>query len=62
MADAKTDTTRKTFTISKATLRYLERLAEKGIHGSEWSGVARGFVEEGVRQAIKDGFIKQEDN
>ena len=62
MAEAKTDTTRKTFTISVKTLHYLERLAERGIHGSEWSGVARNFVEEGVRQAIKNGFITQDDD
>ena len=61
MADSKTDTIRKTLTISKLTLRYLERLAERGIHGSEWSGVARGFIEEGVRRAIKEGFIEQDD-
>lgn len=59
MANGKTDTVRKTITLSKPTIRYLERLAEYGVHGSKWSGVAQNFVEEGVRRAIKEGFIKQ---
>lgn len=61
MSKGKAKTVRKTITIAVTTFRYLERLAEKGTHGSDWSGVARGFVEEGVRQAIKDGFINLED-
>ena len=62
MAETKTPTTRKALTLSKKSLTYLERLAERGIHGSEWSGVARNFIDEGIRQAIKDGFIKQDDD
>ncbi len=61
MVESKTETVRKTFTISKKALRYLDRLAELGIHGSEWSGVARNFVEQGIQQAIKDGFITLDD-
>ena len=61
MTAAKTDTVRKTITLSKATVRHLERLAIIGIHGSEWSGVARTFVEAGVRQAIQDDYIKLDD-
>jgi len=62
MAETKTPTVRRTLTVSKKSFLYLERLAEHGIHGSEWSGVARNFIEEGIRQAIKEGFIKHDDN
>ncbi len=61
MANGKAETKRKTLTLTTITLRYLEKLAEGGIHGSDWSGVARGFVEEGVRRAIKEGFIDNSD-
>ena len=62
MTETKTPTMRKALTLSKKSFAYLERLAERGIHGSEWSGVARNFIEEGIQQAIKDGFIKQDDD
>ena len=57
MANGKAPTTRKTITLSLITVRYLEALAFKGTHGSDWSGVATNFVEKGIRQAIKDGFL-----
>ena len=60
MPDGKPETVRKTITLSKATLRHLEKLAKKGLHGSGWSGVAQGFVEKGVRKAIRQGFIEDE--
>ena len=59
MADGKPDTDRKAITLTKITFRYLEKLAEGGIHGFDWSGVARGFIEEGVRRAIKEGFVNK---
>ena len=62
MTDGKADTVRKTLTLTKITLRYLEKLAEGGVHGSDWAGVARGFVEKGVREAIREGFIDRSDS
>ena len=62
MAKTKTATVRKTLTLSRQDYRYLEILAERGIHGSEWSGVARNFVEEGIRRAIKDGFVNLDED
>ena len=48
-------------TFSRVTQRRLEALAAKGTHGSGRTDVIRHFVEEGLRQAIKDGFISVED-
>ena len=58
MAQGKTPTKRKTITFAVATLEYLEQLASKGTHGSDVTDVARNLVEEGVRSAIKEGFIR----
>jgi len=61
MAQGKAPTTRKSITLAESTIRYLEKLACKGTHGSTVTGVATTLVEEGVRLAIKEGFIKIED-
>lgn len=58
MAD---NTDRKAITLAKVSFRYMERLAEKGTHGSDWVGVARGFIEAGIRDAIERGYLKIED-
>ena len=58
MADAKAETVRKTITLTRISVRYLEVLAKKGTHGSDWSGIATNFVEKGIRQAIQDGFLE----
>ena len=62
MAEGKTPTRRKTITLAETTIDYLEQLASKGTHGSDVVGVARGMIEEGVRVAIKEGFIKLHDD
>lgn len=61
MGTAKAATVRKTITLSRITVRYLETLARKATHGSDWSRVATNFIEEGVRQAIKDGFLTMDE-
>lgn len=58
MAQGKSPTTRKNVTFSATTVEYLEELATKGTHGSDVAGVIRTMVEEGVRNAIRDGFIE----
>jgi hypothetical protein len=40
------------------TIRYLEDLAGKGTHGSSAPAVGRKLIEDGIRTAIKEGFIK----
>ena len=58
MAGEKADTVRKTITLTRISVKYLETLAKKGTHGSDWSGIATNFVEKGLREAIKDGFME----
>ncbi len=61
MAQGKAPTTRKTLTLAVMTVRYLEDLAKLGTHGSDVTGVGRTLIEEGVRAAIRDGFIVSRD-
>lgn len=62
MAQGKTQTVRKNVTFSAATLDYLETLASKGTHGSDAIAVIRTMVEEGVRAAIREGFIERRES
>jgi hypothetical protein len=57
VAQGKSQTVRKNVTFSAVTVEYLEELASKGTHGSDVVAVIRTMVEEGVRRAIRDGFI-----
>jgi len=61
MSKGKVPTARKTLTLTGATLTYLERIAARGTHGWDVADVARQFVEDGVRQAIKEGFVELDD-
>jgi anti-sigma regulatory factor (Ser/Thr protein kinase) len=56
-AQGKSQTTRMNVTFSVTTVEYLEELATKGTHGSDVVSAIRTMVEEGVRNAIRDGFI-----
>jgi hypothetical protein len=58
VAQGKTATVRKNVTLAAATVDYLEQLASAGTHGSDVVSVIRTMVEEGVRDAIKQGFIE----
>jgi hypothetical protein len=44
-------------TLSFATVRYLLALSKKGTHGPSIPRVMAALIEEGVRNAIKDGFL-----
>lgn len=57
-AQGKSATVRKNVTFSAMTVDYLEELASKGTHGSDVVSVIRTMVEDGVRSAIRDGFIE----
>lgn len=57
MAQGKAPTQRKTITFAVGTVEYLEQLASKGTHGNDVTNVIRTLVEEGIRSAIKEGFI-----
>jgi len=56
-AQGRAQTVRKNVMLSSTTVDYLEKLASKGTHGSDVVSVIRTMIEEGVRNAIRDGFI-----
>nr|NUR37550.1 hypothetical protein [Sphingomonas sp.] len=62
MSQGKTKTVRKNVTLSAATVQYLEELARAGTHGSDVVAVIRTLVEQGVRQAIRDGDLQRHGN
>jgi len=51
-------TERKPITLAVATWDYLEQLSRLGTHGTSVPDVAKTLIEEGIRQAIKDGFLR----
>lgn len=53
------DTDRRPVTLAVATWHYLDQLSKLGTHGTSVPDVAKTLIEDGVRQAIKDGFLKQ---
>ena len=53
------DTDRRPLTLAVATWEYLDQLSKLGTHGTSVPDVAKTLIEEGIRQAIKDGFLKQ---
>ena len=62
MATEKAETDRIPVTLALATIAYLEKLVRQGTHGTSVPGVARTLIEEGVRNAIKDGLLSIRDN
>jgi len=55
------DTDRRSITLSQKTWAYLEELSKQGTHGTNVPDVAKSLIEEGVRQAVRDGFLKLKD-
>ncbi len=53
------DTDRRPVTLAVATWSYLDQLSKLGTHGTSVPDVAKTLIEEGIRRAIKDGFLKQ---
>src|SRR5215471_1582234 len=53
------DTDRRPITLAVATWAFLDQLSKLGTHGTSVPDVAKALIEEGIRQAIKDGFLKQ---
>lgn len=53
------DTERRPITLAVATWSYLDQLSKLGTHGTSIPDVAKTLIEEGIRQAIKEGFLKQ---
>jgi hypothetical protein len=53
------DTERRPITLAVATWEYLDQLSKLGTHGTSVPDVAKTLIEDGIRQAIEDGFLKQ---
>jgi hypothetical protein len=53
------DTDRRPITLAVATWEYLDQLSKLGTHGTSVPDVTKTLIEEGIRQAIKDGFLRQ---
>ena len=51
------DTERRPVTLAVATWKFLDQLSKQGTHGTSVPDVAKTLIEEGIRQAIKDGFL-----
>lgn len=60
--DDRSDTTKKSVTITILTLKRLERLARRQTHGATAAAVMTNFIESGVRDAIERGYISLEDS
>jgi hypothetical protein len=43
------------------TMAFLTILGTKGTHGKDDKAAARALIEQGIRQAIKEGFLTPED-
>jgi hypothetical protein len=48
--------------LSPDTHHYLKELVSKGTHGTSVPAVGRTLIEQGVRAAIRQGFIKIKDD
>ena len=53
------ETERRPVTLAVATWTFLDQMSKLGTHGTSVPDVAKTLIEEGIRQAIKDGFLKQ---
>jgi hypothetical protein len=62
MATEKAETDRIPVTLALSTISYLEKLVRLGTHGTSVPGVAKTLIEEGIRNAIKDGLLAIRDN
>lgn len=47
--------------LDRKTLDFLRILGGKGTHGKDDKAAARTLIENGIRQAIKDGFLTDAD-
>lgn len=56
------DTERKTVTLGRLTVRYLEALSKKGLFGSDVGGVMTRLIEQGIRDALEKGHIRHFDD
>jgi hypothetical protein len=46
-------------TLRATTISYVEQLVDVGTHGATFAGVMTRLIEEGVREALRDGLIER---
>ena len=61
MAEDEKNTKRLYVTLAVATIEHLEALARRGTHGTGAPDVAKGLIEEGLRRAVRRGFLRLSD-
>lgn len=61
MAKGKAKTERLQIVVALETNAYLALLAERGTHGSSITDVARTLIEQGIRNAFREGFLNPDD-
>jgi hypothetical protein len=61
MAKAKIQTERLQVMLALKTHALLAILADKGMHGTSPTDVAKSLIELGIREARKDGFLTDDD-
>jgi hypothetical protein len=57
MPDEEKNTKRLYVTLAIATIERLDTLARRGTHGTGAPDVAKGLIEEGIRRAVRRGFL-----
>lgn len=61
MSRSKPQTERLQVMLALKSHAFLALLAGKGTHGTSIPDVAKAMIEEGIRSAIKDGFLTKQD-
>ncbi len=55
------NTDRLQVTLDLKTLEFLKVLGSKGTHGKDDKAAARTLIEQGIREAIREGFLTPRD-
>jgi len=61
MPAEKPQTERLQVTLASKTHAFLAILADKGMHGTSATDVAKGLIEKGIREARRDGHFTTEE-
>lgn len=61
MASRTTKTDRLQVMLGLKTVGFLTVLAEKGTHGTSPTDVAKGLIEDGIRRAIQENWLDEND-
>ncbi len=59
--DEDVGSSRRSCTLSAPAIKRLEKLAKNGAYGTTLPRVMTSLIEQGLRQAMQEGFIKKDD-